>query len=319
MRSVVEQNANPPFDKDRALRLYTEQAKMNVLIDEDTDRYRQALEAAGDVFGGIEPVQRFHEAFQGPVDAAHAAAAVGLETADLLQKIRENASLKNLGLAVLTGASGGVKRDIWTSNFSEIVTALNSPDSSVVKPVAPQSERIPGASVHISDPNLRAVITEALGKSPNAPIAAEEMMTLERLRAENKNISDLTGLAFAKNLTILDIAHNPLSDLSALASLTKLRETYFHDTEVADLSPLSGLHALEVINASATRIRSLAPLAGLKNLQRLDTVHSDITDLSPLAGLTNLTRLRLYDVKATDLSPLKGLNKTQMAWSYAHR
>ena len=61
VRGVVEQNPNPPYDKDRALRLYTEQAKINVLIDEDTDRYRQALEAAGDVFGGIEPVQRFYE------------------------------------------------------------------------------------------------------------------------------------------------------------------------------------------------------------------------------------------------------------------
>ena len=32
------------------------------------------------VFGGIEPVYRFYKAFEGPVDAAHAAAAVGLET-----------------------------------------------------------------------------------------------------------------------------------------------------------------------------------------------------------------------------------------------
>ena len=237
------------------------------------------------------------------------AASVGLETIDFLEKVRENASLKNLGLAVLTGGSGGVKRDVWTSNFGEIVVALSSSDSSGVKPVVSREERIPSESVHLPDVNLRTAIAEALGKSPNAPITAEEMATLERLRAENKNISDLTGLAFAKNLTVLVIGYNPLSDLSALASLTKLREIQLRDTEVADLSPLSGLRDLEVINASETRITSLAALAGLKNLQKLDTVHPDITDLSPLAGLTNLTRLRLYDVKATDLSPLKGLKK----------
>ena len=309
VRGVVEQNPNPPYDKDRALRLYVEKAKMDTFIDEDTNRYRQALEAAGDVFGGIEPVQRFHEAFQRPLDVAHAAASVGLETIDFLEKVRENASLKNLGLAVLTGGSGGVKRDTWTSNFSEIVVALSSPNNSIVKPVVPRTEHIPGTSVHIPDPNLRAAIAEALGKSPNAPITAEDMATLQKLRAENKNISDLTGLAFAKNLTVLAIGHNPLSDLSPLASLTKLREIQFHDTEVADLSPLSGLRDLEVIGASATRITSLVPLAGLKNLQKLDTIHSDITDLSPLSGLTNLTRLLLYDCKATDLSPLKGLTK----------
>ena len=49
---------------------------MDVLVAEDTQRYREALWEAGGVFGGIEPIQRFHEAFQGPVDAAHTAAAV---------------------------------------------------------------------------------------------------------------------------------------------------------------------------------------------------------------------------------------------------
>ena len=115
VRGVVEQNPNPPFNKDRALRLYTDQATMDVLVAEDTQRYREALWEAGGVFGGIEPIQRFHEAFQGPVDAAHTAAAVGLETEAFLEKIRGNTSLQNLGLAVLTGGSGTVKRDVWTS------------------------------------------------------------------------------------------------------------------------------------------------------------------------------------------------------------
>ncbi|MDE0688466.1 MAG: cohesin domain-containing protein [Candidatus Poribacteria bacterium] len=308
VRAAVQQTANPPFDKAHALRLYVPQTVMDALVAEDTQRYRKALEATGGVFGGIEPVHRFYEVFHGPVDAEHAAASVGLEKDAFLKQIREKSTLQNLGLTGLL-SGGNVKRDAWTARFSEVISALNLPDTSVtpviVRPVRPT----PGETVHIPDPNLRAVIEDALGKAPGALITVEEMATLEQLRAENKNINDLTGLAFAKNLTVLDIAHNPLSDLSHLALLTKLRELYFHDTEVADLSPLSGLHALEVLNASATRIRSLAPLAGLKNLQRLDTVHSDITDLSPLSGLTNLTRLRLYDVKATDITPLKGLTK----------
>ena len=49
-----------------------------------------ALEATGGTFGGIEPISRFHEVFQGTVDAAYAAAAVGLETEAFLEKIREN-------------------------------------------------------------------------------------------------------------------------------------------------------------------------------------------------------------------------------------
>ncbi|RKU38488.1 hypothetical protein C6496_06685 [Candidatus Poribacteria bacterium] len=306
VRAVVQQNPNPPYNKAQALRLYTEKVVMDALVSEDTQRYRQALEAAGDIFGGIEPVQRFHEAFQSPLDASHAAAAVGLETETFLAEIRESTSLQNLGLLVLE--NGTIKRDTWTTNFEQVISALNTPDSDL-SPVVQRPELIPGQSVNIPDPNLRAAIAEELDKAPGDPITAEEMATLDELHAVYKNISDLTGLEFAKNLIVLDIHDNPLSNLSPLASLTKLREVIFRDTEVADLSPLSGLHELEVIDASATRISSLAPLAGLKNLQKLDTVHSDITDLSPLAGLTNLTRLRLYDCKATDLSPLKGLTK----------
>ena len=332
VRAVVQQNTNPPYDKAQALRLYAEKAVMDALVSEDTQRYRQALEAAGDIFGGIEPVQRFYEAFQAPLDVSRAAAAVGLETETFLQKIRENASLQNLGLLVLE--SGTVKRDTWTSNFSEVIAALDSPNNKATTAVVPQAARIPGASVHIPDPNLRAAIAEALGKASGATITVKEMETLIKLEARSKDIKDLTGLASAKNLTELNVRDNPLSDISPLASLTKLhyihlqntevadlsplvsltklRELQFRDTEVADLSPLSGLHELEVINVSETRITSLAPLAGLKNLQKLDTVHSDIADLSPLAGLTNLTRLRLYDIKATDLSPLRGL--TNLTW-----
>ena len=194
MRAVVEQNPNPPFDKDRALRLYAEKAKMDELLGEDTVHYRQALEATGDVFGGIEPVQRFYEAFQRPLDVAHAAAAVGLEIEAFVEKIRENTSLQNLGLLVLE--NGTVKRDTWTSNFSEIVTVLSSPESSVVKPVAPRTERIPGATVHIPDANLRAAISEALDKTPSAAITAEDMATLRYLLRISRGIVRFSAIGY---------------------------------------------------------------------------------------------------------------------------
>ena len=307
VRGVVEQNANPPFDKDRTLRLYAEQAKMNTLIDEDTDRYRQALEAAGDVFGGIEPVQRFHEAFRGPVDATHAAAAVGLETETFLQRIRENASLKNLGLGVLTGASGDVKRDTWTSNFSEIVVTLSSPDSAIVKPVAPRTERIPGESVHIPDANLRTAIAETLGKASSAAITAEDMTTLMYLNAEEMDIQSLEGLQFATNLEELNLRGNPLSDLSALSGLTTLKEIRFSGESLSNLSPLAGLGNLEGVGFWKTAISDLSPLAGLAKLRWLVFNNSPVSDLSPLVGLTNLKRLETYASKEPDLSPLKGL------------
>ncbi len=329
VRGVVEQDANPPFNKARALRLYTEQATMETLVNEDTDRYRQALEAAGDVFGGIEPVQRFHEAFQGPIEAAHAAAVVGLETADFLEKIRENASLKNLGLGVLTGANSSVKRDTWTSNFSEIVTTLSSPDSRTIKPIIPQTERIPGASVYIPDTNLREAIEDALDKAPGDVITAEDMKTLVDLRGVGRGVRDLTGLETAINLEELHLQNNPISDISPLAGLVKLKEinlrnsslvdlsplselillkeVRFSGESIVDLSPLAGLMNLEGVGAWSTSVSDASPLSGLTKLRWLELQGSPISDFSPFSGLTNLRRLEMYAAKTSDLSPLKGL------------
>ncbi len=334
VRGVVEQNANPPFNKARALRLYTEQATMETLVNEDTDRYRRALEAAGDVFGGIEPVQRFHEAFQGPIDAAHAAAAVGLETADFLGKIRENASLRNLGLGVLTGKSGSVKRDTWTSNFSGVVTTLGSPDSRAIKPIVPQTERIPGASVYIPDANLREVIEDALDKTPGDVITAEDMKTLVDLRGVGRGIRDLTGLETATDLEELYLQNNPISDISPLAGLVKLKEINLRNSSLSDLSPLSelillkevrfsgesivdlsplaGLTNLEGVGAWSTSISDASPLSGLTKLRWLELQGSPISDFSPFSGLTNLRRLEMYAAKTSDLSPLKGLTSLKI-------
>ena len=124
VRSVIEQSRNPSYDKAQALRLYAEKSEMESLVREDIARYRRAIEAAGGVFGGSEPIQQLVKQFEGPLDATHAAAEVGLETAEFLQKIRENSTLQNAGLLVLGVEKGTVKRDAWESEFGVMVSTL---------------------------------------------------------------------------------------------------------------------------------------------------------------------------------------------------
>ena len=170
VRAVIESNTAPAYDKAQALRLYVEQSEMDALLQEDTGRYKEALEATGGAFDGIEPISRFHEVFQGTVDASYAAAVVGLEPETFLDKIHENIGLQNIGLLVLDSANGSMKRDAWTSSFRDILFALDFPQLVDKRPVRPEPDRPPGAVVHIPDTNLRAAIAEKLGKSPNAPI-----------------------------------------------------------------------------------------------------------------------------------------------------
>ena len=126
VRSVIEQNTNPLYDKAQALRLYAEKSTMDRLVREDIARYRRAIAAAGGVFGGSEPIQQLVKQFERPLDAAYAAAEVGLKTDDFLKKIRENSALQNAGLLVLGVEQGRVKRDAWEAEFRTVVSVLQS-------------------------------------------------------------------------------------------------------------------------------------------------------------------------------------------------
>ena len=321
VRAAIEQDENPPYNKEQALRLYPGQSVLDELLEKDTQRFQQALEKIGGPFADDasrqqffkrhenEPVQRFHEAFQAPLDASHAAAAVGLETEAFLTQIREKQSLKSLGLQTLTVVNGTVKRDAWTSNFQDVISALNTPDSTL-PPVEQRPERIPGASVHIPDDNLRAAIEDALGKNPNASVTYAEMETLTTLEAPRSDIKDLTGIQHATRMEVLTVNGNPISDLSPLAGLTTLKHLNIDWTEVEDLTPLAELKSLQRLDAwnNDSTITNLSSLANLTSLRHLNISGSDkLRDLSPLAKLTSLTYLRLYNNAITDITPLSNL------------
>ena len=295
---------------------------MDALVQEDTDRYKEALEATGGVVGGIEPISRFHEAFQGPVDAAYAAAVVGLETEAFQEKIRENIGLQDIGLLVLASENGSMKRDAWTSSFRDVVFALDFPEHFKPPIVITPLIVVPGEVVRISDPNLRAAIAEELGKSPNAPITAEEMKRLRELRVADRGIRDLTGLQFATNMYRLHIGEgrrgNQVSDLSPIAGLINLERLYLASNPISDISLLKGLTNLKGLVLERTLVSDLSPLKGLTNLEALWMDDTIVSDLSPIARLINLKNLRFHDSLVSDLSPLAGLINLENL-TFSHR
>ena len=334
VRPVIESNTNPAYDKAQALRLYVEQSKMDTLLGEDMERYRVALTKTGGAVDDIEPISRFHEVFQGPVDVAYAAAVVGLETEVFLNKIKENVGLQNLGLLVLE--SGNMKRDTWTSSFGDIVFALDFPEQFTPPTVIAPPERSPGTVVHIPDPNLRAAIAETLSKSPNAPITVEEMERLGKLDARNRGIRDLTGIQFATNLNELRLRENRITDISPIAGLVELHRVDLSENPVSDMSPLRGLKnlnqlsmnqtlisdislvrsltSLTIFGFRGTQVSDLSPLTGLINMTALgfSNTSKSISDLSPLAGLINLEYINSWGNSISDLSPLAGLTKLEI-------
>ena len=162
----------------------------------------------------------------------------------------------------------------------------------------------------IPDPYLRAAIEAELGKASGDTITADEMATLTQIEVENANISNLTGLERATNLTTLVLSGYSISDISPLAGLTQLTTLKLSSGSISDISPLAGLTNLTRLELSSPVISDLSdisPLTGLTNLKTLVLENNSTADISPLAGLTNLTTLYLYNNSISDISPLTGL------------
>ncbi len=138
------------------------------------------------------------------------------------------------------------------------------------------------ALVDIPDSNFRAAVESALSKAKEDSITPSGMAILTRLEARNANISDLTGLEFATNLTFLWLENNNITDISPVTELTKLARLDFGNNFIADISPV----------------------AGLENLTSLWLWDNSISDISPVTGLTNLTKLGLWNNNISDISPL---------------
>ncbi|MDE0683906.1 MAG: leucine-rich repeat domain-containing protein, partial [Candidatus Poribacteria bacterium] len=283
--------------------------------------YEMSLVAAtGETVSEIEPISRFYEIFNASLDAAHAAASLGLQTGSFLQKIQENTNLQSLGLGVLE--TGEIKRDTWTSNFKAVVFALNTPtiveEPDPVIPIAPPSRDIasdPDNVVYIPDPNLRKALSRILVKSADEPITIQEMQGLGHLGDElaDQGIRDLTGLEYATNLTVLGFEINEVSDLSPIAGLINLVILYFPHNNVSDLSPLAGLTELRTLDIAVNPLSDLSPLAEMTELENIIITGlqeddkgflkpNSITDFSVLAGKEKLRNVRIWDAPVKDMS-----------------
>ena len=170
-----------------------------------------------------------------------------------------------------------------------------------------------GATVTIPDANLRAVITDSLGKSRNASITRAEMATLTRIDAPRKGIRNLTGLEHATNLTRLSLSLNSISDISALSNLTNLEWLGLDGTSnsISDISGLSNLTNLEWLALSNNSISDISALSNLTNLERLYLDGNSISDISGLSNLTNLERLGLDGTSISDISALSNLTNLE--------
>ena len=139
--------------------------------------------------------------------------------------------------------------------------------------------------VYIPDDGLESAIRMAINK-PTGEITAYDLAQIRELDANQRGITDLTGLEFATNLSSL----------------------YLLDNQVIDISALSGLINMNLLLLAENQITDLSALRDLTNLTRLFLWHNQITDISVIEELTNLTELCLLNNQISDISVLQNLD-----------
>ena len=203
-------------------------------------------------------------------------------------------------------------------------------------PAEPESDQV----VEIPDRNLEGAIRDQLNLEhpipPDEPITQQDMLLLIWFDGREKNITDLTGLEYATNLTHSDLAVNAIENLEPLAGLIRLQTLDLSDNQIVDITPLANLTNLTELEVSSNQVRDLNPLAGLTrltflglwnnrisdlnplmNLTALQTLwlnSNEIVDITPLANLTNLTELTLSQNQVRDLTPLMNLTALETLW-----
>ena len=199
-------------------------------------------------------------------------------------------------------------------------------------------------TVRMPDATLAAVVRDALGLAPNAPITKQTLKGLTSLRADSwqieqvigqrNPIKDLTGLEHATKLTELLLSGNEIRDLRPLAGLAQLESLNITYNPISNFRPLTRLTRLRSLTLTVDRIGDIRDLSSLplvslaiwksdspvsqlnllkefKQLKHLSISTAQISDLRFVRGLTQLESLDLYFNEINNLSPLADLTQLE--------
>jgi hypothetical protein len=127
VRPVLWEIERPQFNRNKALALFPRQDVLDRALNEDGKRFQKALAETVGVAAEspeTEPVGALSRRFEADLDLAQAAAETGLSPGQFHLRLRNSARLIRMGLGSLLAEGGGVKRDTWEDQFSDIAREL---------------------------------------------------------------------------------------------------------------------------------------------------------------------------------------------------
>lgn len=172
-------------------------------------------------------------------------------------------------------------------------------------------------------PNMRNFTMVGAGPLTDLASLAPMKNQLEKVSLINTNITDMSAIFGAPELTALTVQNSPVTSIGgSFGALTELtlektqienlhgfsapelwNVTIRYNTSLADISGLFASVELTAINAERNAIDNLMGIDALVHLKSLKLDGNALTNLAPLATMHHLTRLLLFE-NCLDLTPI---------------
>ena len=127
------------------------------------------------------------------------------------------------------------------------------------------------------DKNLEETIREKI-QCPTGDILKDDVDKITNLEnAQDKHITNLSGIENLINLTLLDLSNNQISNIEPLIGLTNLTNLALDNNKISNIEPLKELANLTSLALDNNKIKDFSPISTYyRNLERTDIAIADI-------------------------------------------
>ena len=165
------------------------------------------------------------------------------------------------------------------------------------------------------DENLLIAINNSLGRGETTdPIVVSDIESLTIVNFSSSNISDLSGIEYARNLTHLNLSNNNIDNLEPLTKLSQLKNIDLSgnngNISVSDIKSLSVLPYIQSIIAPVNDPNEdfiINSDSEFSTLQNLDLEYSTIGNVE-ISNMPNLVSFALENSTAKNIS-IENLNR----------
>lgn len=165
-------------------------------------------------------------------------------------------------------------------------------------------------TITFADPFLEEAVKSSLGLSLSEDVTEENILELKSLEWYNGNITDLTGLEYATNLSKITLTGNNISSLQPLVNLENLTSIGLSNNPIAISEVLLLENILELDLSGNHYGEEINELAKYRNMTNLWLNDCGLTNIDFVQEMEELIWLRVMDNQITSLNNLSSISLT---------